>query len=150
MATKRKSKQAQEVWEEYGYSNDEADIASVRAFVAAAIADGWHQTQYYDNEPVDQSCKLSRDGFKMSVLTRDMKDGSYRFWASVSAWGPDGMSIRLRSDIYNGDDFKAGLRRCCLCAAEDVDTEIYSFAGRCCKACLPAARAQFERPGWSN
>lgn len=148
----RKSKKEQEVFEEYGYSNDEADLESVRAFVAAAIADGWHQTQYYDNEPVEQSCKLARDGFKMSILSRvcDPKDSGYRFWLSVSVWGPDGLSIRLRSDVYESDAFESGLRRCCLCAAEDVKTVRYSFAGRCCEACLPGARKQFERPGWTN
>lgn len=26
----------------------------------------------------------------------------------------------------------------------------YSFAGKCCKDCLPAAREKFEQPGWYN
>lgn len=42
--------------------------------------------------------------------------------------------------------------KCPVCGKEIPfkDQERYSFAGRCCKECLPAMKDKYEQPGWYN
>lgn len=146
----------QQLFREYGYTNDQAALERVQAFVAAAIADGWEQSIYFEGEPVDQACKLRRDGFVMSVLsrtftpTRWQPQSRFKFTAQVSAWGPDELALDIGPDYPGFEAFQAALLKCLLCGAEGVVTQRYGFAGRCCAACLPAARAKFEKPGWCD
>jgi hypothetical protein len=133
---------------DHGFTNDKNRIAEVRAWRDAAIADGWASAPTYgERESIDRACKMMRDGFVATCITRE-KAGSWAYEASLSVWGPDGKSIRLRGPNYNFDEILAGLRSCNNCGATDVETHCYSFAGRCCAACLPAMREKSERPGW--
>ena len=132
------------------------DVEAVRRFMAAAIADGWdHTPTYGESEPESSACKLTRDGFVVSTISRDARADRWghplNCEASVHAWGPSGLSIKLGSWDYPGFEwFVSGQRRCNLCKAEDVDTFRYSFAGRACAACLPKAKAEYEKPGWCD
>ena len=135
----------------YGFSDRDEDILAAQEFVRLAIADGWTISKYFDTEPVDQACKLSREGFKMSVLTRT-NDPSVSFWkyeAHISIWGPDGLIIATPQK-YDWDALVAALRHCPQCQATDVSTVRFSFAGRCCNTCLPEMRRIHELPGWCD
>ena len=68
---------------------------------------------------------------------------------SVSIWGPDSLAIAVPMP-YSWDAIVAGARTCSACGKTDVDTQRFSFAGRCCAACLPEMRRQHERPGWTS
>ncbi|MCF8534075.1 MAG: hypothetical protein K9G48_13790 [Reyranella sp.] len=135
---------------DFGLTNDVTRLEAARAYVAAAVADGWGIEPSYSSEPIESAAKLRREGFQMSVLMRVQDPArSTRYQVSISVWGPDGLVIRP-PDAYDWVKIKGGLRRCNNCNAEDVDTERYSFAGRCCAACLPKMRADHEKPGWTN
>lgn len=139
----------QRAFDDYGFTHDDADVESVRQWVRDAIADGWDQRTYFDGEPVDQACRLSKDGFRASVLTRTGRAGRYPFEASIAMWGPDGMVISVPRP-YDGEAIRKALQTCNICAAYPITPRRYSFAGRCCDACLSMARQEYERPGWDN
>jgi len=136
---------------DFGFTNDRADLERVIQFRDAAVADGWVMTPTYDFESVDRASHLHKDGFVISILSRDNSEAerNYKYEAQVSIWGPDGMAIKP-PQTYDWPTIQAGLRTCNKCGATDVNTERYSFAGRCCAACLPEMRRQHERPGWTS
>jgi hypothetical protein len=121
-------------------------------FRDAAVADGWSiEPTYEGSEDVSRAAKLRRDGFVMSVLTRTPTDKPYQnyYEGSVSIWAPDGMSVKTPNE-YSYEAIVAGVRTCNECGATDVETHRFSFAGRCCAKCLPAARRVAEPPGWAD
>lgn len=132
-----------------------SDIAAKRAAIVAwreaAIADGWQHKPTYTHEDEDRATSMSRDGFKVMLLVRDL-DGRQAKWVTrpeydICAWGPDGLTVEV-PDTYDMEALRTGVRECANCGAKDVDTQRFSFAGRCCARCLPAMRAEHERPGW--
>lgn len=149
---------------DFGFTNDKNVYDEVVAFRDAAIADGWSHHATYQNEPEERASRLSKDGFTMRILTRSRDNevlnpaagihrtmhGKWKYEARVSVWGRDGLGISLIGPVYDMARIKAGLRRCDACRAEDVDTQRYSFAGRCCAKCRPDMAAKYEKPGWDN
>jgi len=140
---------------EFGFTNDKEHFLSVVSFRDAAINDGWEaEATYPKHEDISQASKLNKNGFVMMIITR-ITDPSQRYpskWkyqASIHIWGPDGLAIIPPSE-YSWDEIRAGLRICANCGREDVDTQRYSFAGRCCEECLPKMRELHEKPGWYN
>jgi hypothetical protein len=123
------------------------------AFRDAAVKDGWSIKPTYKLEEVDEASTLQRDGFRMSILTRMASPGDlYRrpsFDVCIGIWGPDGLAIRV-PPVYNFESIKEGLRICNNCKKTNVKTERYSFAGRCCKKCLPQMKKEHEGPGWCD
>jgi len=95
-----------------------------------ALADRWSQ---------EDDIRVKREGFTAQIRHD-----------SVFVWGSDGLVINPAPIIYSWDALIAGLRHCHHCGHSDVDTVRYSFAGRCCKACLPEMRREHEYPGWTN
>jgi hypothetical protein len=138
---------------EWGFSNNAADLEAVRQWVADAVADGWEINPTYRTEPVESAATLDKNGFRAMVLMRDRGEGEtdrgWRYEAKVSAWGPDGLAIRV-SRKYDFALIKKALRRCAECGKEDMDTQRVGFAGRVCSDCLPEARKKHEYPGWTN
>lgn len=125
----------------WGFTNDPEDRDAVLAFRNAALADGWTEKDATGEH-------FQKEGFVAYILVR--KGGPndrYAFTAIVHLWGPDGLAIEP-PEVYSWEKIRAGLTRCHYCGATGVPTERVSFAGRCCAACLPAVRAQLERPGW--
>jgi hypothetical protein len=102
-----------------------------------AVNDRWTLVPMLESSTAEQHGKLTRDGYVMHIVaaTYPQKDGSINYDSRITIWGPDKLQIRLTSAIYSWDEIQAGLRSCCLCHAEDVDTGQYGFAGRCCKSC---------------
>lgn len=134
---------------EFGFTKDVGHIALATAYREAAVADGWSCAQI-SNEPIERWAKLSKDGYVMHVMARKLEGN--RKWAAevqVCIWGPDGMVIKP-PDTYDWQKITAGLRHCNNCDADDVDTQRYSFAGRCCAKCIDEMRRTHERPGWTN
>jgi hypothetical protein len=124
--------------------NDAKALEAVCKFRAAAIADGWSHEPTYGDGQEDEACTLKRDGFTIQVYSRDT-------YAAIAAWGPDGLTLDPVAVPYPGFAwFEAGLRRCNLCGAGSAETFRYAFAGRACAACLPKAKAETEKPGWTN
>jgi hypothetical protein len=137
---------------DFGFTNDDARLRWAQEYRDAAAADGWSKRATYgSSEDIDRAASLSRDGFAMSVLTRDnsAKGAKWKHEASIHIWGPDGMAIDP-PEKYDFDEIVARTRRCMYCKAEDVDTKRVGFAGRCCEKCLPEMRARIEAPGWNN
>jgi len=134
---------------DYGYTNNESEIESIRQFVRDAIADGWVQTVRYDNETVDESCELRKDDFVMAVLTRTKGVGKWKYQATVHAWAPDKLTVKLK-EKYDWSIFENAQTTCNLCLKTGVKTQRYSFAGRCCADCITQARKDHEQPGWCD
>lgn len=132
--------------ETYGYTNADSEYERVVSFRDAAVKDGW-TIGPNGNESPDTWARLERDRWVGHVLARK-NVGKWKYQAEVSMWAPDKLSIVV-PDIYLWDEIKAAVRTCCLCGAKDVDTQRYSFAGRCCAACRPAAAARFEKGNWT-
>lgn len=137
---------------EFGFTNDRAELDAAHAWRVAAIADGWKAKPTYDkNEPLERHATLSKDGFVAHVKARDDTEKKYRhrYEAGVHVWAPDGLSVRAPT-IYDFAAIKAGVRHCVNCGKDDVDTQRYSFAGRCCADCVQPLRAKYERSGWCD
>jgi hypothetical protein len=128
------------------YSNNQSQYDKVVSFRDAAIADGWTVRENYPSSSGIEN--LEKSGFKMMVVLRQ-NIGKWKFEAEISIWGPDGLSIKL-SETYSMESIVAGLLTCNECGKTGVETERYSFAGRCCKECLPAMQKKHEYSGWTN
>ena len=137
---------------EWGFSNNAADLEAIKQWVADAVADGWGIEPTYRTELIDSAARLTRDGFVAMALMRDRgenHDRRYRYEAKVSAWGPDGLAIRVPQK-YDFTLIERATRRCSECGHEDVETQRVGFAGRVCATCLSAARKKHEYPGWTK
>ena len=126
-------------------------IADVHAFLEAAVADGWIATESYPgHEPLKQAFTLNKDGWIVHGLARPKGWAHYtRDCADLVAWGPDRLQI-VMPKTYSAEAMQAGLRTCQNCGATDVETQRYSFAGRCCAACRPEMARLTEYPGWTK
>lgn len=47
---------------------------------------------------------------------------------------------------------KEAMNICPICGKETpyIEQSLFSFAGRCCKDCLPEMKRKYEQPGWYN
>lgn len=125
-------------------------IAEVIAWRDSAIADGWSCEPIYQSEPADHCARLTREGFVVSVYARPtLHGGAVALNGEVIGWGPDGCCVNL-PERYAWEPLRPALRVCDNCGAADIDPCRYSFAGRCCAACLPKMRAEHEKPGWCD
>ena len=119
-----------------------------------ALADGWTSEPLSKWEPEELWSRLRRDGFTLQIVARFPRPRSEHSMeckkpnGAVHAWGPDGMGIKV-GRRYSWDEFQAGLTTCNECGAQG-ETHRFSFAGRCCAACLPAMKKTHEYPGWTN
>lgn len=133
------------------FSNKQSDLDAARRYRDDAIADGWRaEPLYAPNEELERAAKLKRDGFVMHVISRDNTDGGYRmrFEVAVNVWGPDGLVVKPPRPYQGMKAIVEASQRCSHCGNQG-GTERYSFAGRCCKDCLPEMRKLHEQPGWN-
>ena len=130
-------------------------LDGARAYRATALADGWTSEPTYKHEEEERASRHRREGFLISIIAREPRAATERLTkqrkpeGSVSIWGPDGLAITTPMP-YSWDTIVAGMRTCSACGKTDVDTQRFSFAGRCCAACLPEMRRKHEYPGWTN
>lgn len=108
----------------------------------AAMRDGWDAHPLYKNESIEQATKLTNGDWVAHVIDRET-------YQSVSVWGPDRLQICVPAN-YNMLSLERRLRHCTVCDATNVDTQRYSFAGRCCAECRPEMARFYEFPGWTN
>ena len=135
---------------EWGFTNDSAELSLVQQCRDDAIADGWSSMPTYQNESIDRACKLSRDGWTAQVLTRENKQGAkWKFEAAVNVWGPDGLACNVPMK-YSFEELSKNLSVCSHCKKEGVETHRVGFAGRVCSSCLPEQRKKIEYPGWCD
>ena len=137
------------------------DYQAVVDFRDAMAKDGWQLSATYDTEPADSAITANREGFTVSMLSRDyekmkelfpwMKNSQpkRRYECSISIWGPDGMCIKTPAS-YDWSAIKAGITTCHHCGKTGVETMRYGFASRACADCLPALKAEHEKPGWCD
>jgi len=119
-------------------------LAEVKAWVAAAKADGWScEGTYEPNESVEHAATLKRDGFHVLTIMRSETQ------ASISAWGPDELHIEVPV-IYDFDELRAGVNRCGYCGDRRKPTVRIGFAGRCCQECREKNVEFVETTGWYN
>lgn len=131
---------------DFGFTNDQKQYDEAIAFRDALRGDGWTCSQRDKTD--DTYTSHSKSGFAVQVVSR-AKAGKWKYEAQVSAWAPDGMSLRVPT-VYDFSKLAAGIRHCNRCHADDVETHRFSFAGRCCEKCLPEARRVAEYPGWCD
>jgi hypothetical protein len=127
-----------------------AKLDELRAWRDAAVADGWTLAPTYTSESVERACRLTRDGYTVSILTRA---GDERSWpiAAINAWCPRNISLdHALKPEYDGAALIAGARFCPNCGAQDVDTVRIHFAMRSCEACVPSLRAEYEVGNWTE
>ena len=138
---------------DWGFTNDDAEYEEVIQFKKAAIADGWIPRPTYQNsnvDSIDTACSLTKDDYKMSVISRvKEKPRKWKYEANVAIWGPDTLSISV-PHIYSMKAIEKGLRICGWCGKPNVDTQRVAFCNRVCKACRSAAQEKLEFPGWCN
>ena len=133
----------------FGFTDNDNVYQRIVEFRDAAIQDGWDaKPTYPKTEPIETAASLSKDGFSMMILTR-LQCGKWKYEATIAIWGPDGLNIDVPT-VYSFKEITKGLRHCNLCGKNDVNTERFSFAGRCCAECLPEARKKHEYPGWAD
>lgn len=130
-------------------------------FRRALLADGWTVEATYKSEPVESASTCKKDGFVISLLSRDWLETKQhypwyknaqpkrRYECSINIWGPDSLAIEP-PETYDFAFIRRGLRTCNNCKREDVDTYRYSFAGRCCVDCLAEMQRIHEFPGWCD
>jgi hypothetical protein len=134
--------------------NNIEHLQQVQKFRDDAVKDGWSIKPTYNHESVESASHLYKDGFVISILTRtnDLRlypNVNNLYEVEISIWGPDGLAIEPPRE-YDMKKIIDGMRFCKYCGKTDVDTFRYSFAGRCCKECLPALREEYEQPGWCD
>lgn len=138
---------------DFGFTNDRAKWEGANVYREAAIAGGWTCEATYKSEPVDSAATLSRDGWKLSIISRDKSDkgGKWKYEASVHVWAPDGLQVTV-SNQYDFEQLKAAIRNCNECGADDVETTRYSFAGRWCLKCnsSPELNKKYHYHGWCD
>ena len=127
----------------------ELAVVPYRKWEEDAVKDGWiAEPMYEKGESMETALSLRKDGFHVQMIRRPPKDRT-KGNIDGSIWGPDGLQIPWQME-YNWDNLVAATRVCGNCGAQDVPTFRYSFAGRCCKDCLPKMRAKYEKPGWCD
>jgi hypothetical protein len=137
-----------------GHTNNVSELIHVREFRDASVADGWTIQAAYANESVDRAAMLHREGFKMFILTREDQETwrRFKYTAQICIWGPErpvGLNIRV-PEMYSWSAITEALRQCTICQQDDVETFVWSFAGRACAGCLPSQKTKHERNGWYN
>ena len=137
----------------FGFTNRDEIFTAACAFRDAAVADGWSIKPTYQSEPVERASHLKKDGFMMSMLTRSeatgKMPGKWKYEADICIWGPDGLTIGA-PEKYDFATIQAGMTTCNSCGKTGVETQRYSFAGRCCAACRPAMAKKHEYAGWTD
>src|SRR5574343_282344 len=101
----------------FGHTDDRAELDAVHAYRQAAIDDGWScEPTYPGGEDMTSAARLTRDGFVMSILSRDNTGKGYRkrYECDVSIWGPDKLSL-IPPQAYDFEKIKAGLGVCGHC-----------------------------------
>ncbi len=114
----------------------------------AALADEWTAKATYPNEPTAQAFSLEKEGFHVQGLARP-STAKMLGGGSIYVWGPDKLALRCPI-IYSSEFLIKELKTCSNCNNYPVETFCYSFAGRCCKQCLPEMKRLHEKPGWCD
>ena len=136
---------------DFGFTTDARLLKAAEQFRDAASADGWGMRATYGSESIDRASTLWRGRWSMMILTRNNEsDGrGKKYEASVHIWAHDRLAVEV-PEFYDFAELQRRTRVCSNCKAEDVETQRFSFAGRCCEACLPKMRAATEQPGWCD
>lgn len=143
---------------------------------ANQISDVWNKEDIFKEVENNSSCELLLNtnctpaSFKIlakddSLEYRDENIIGYlivpytkeiNIWLAVDDNGDitDGLSICTLDKSASLSECiskaKAEVNKCPVCGKEVPlkEQKPYSFAGRCCKECLPEMREKYEQPGW--
>ena len=126
-----------------------AHMERVRAWVEAAIEDGWTIKPTYKNESMDRAATLvSQEGFKAMALTREPQEetkddfGNRYPSASLNVWGPDEIGVK-HTFPYDWEKLNDNLQLCQYCG-ETFEGKAYrvAFADRACMTCGPKEQSK--------
>lgn len=124
--------------------------ATVVAWIAAALADGWTQAAIYAGESADRAGKLtSRDGWRLMYVLRPPEEPGRPGYLSVCVYDQQGLAF-APPITYDAATLRAALRTCPECGATNVELQRVAFANPACAACATTLRAILERPGWND
>lgn len=137
-------------------SSTKMTIEQVRAWVQAAIADGWKAAPTYPagpgrkgGEPVEQAATLRRDGWVAMAFARPQGWGlGWNEQAEITVWAPDELQVQVPL-VYDWPALEDNATRCQYCGKSGKTVRI-SFAGRCCPPCRVEHVARVEPPGWCD
>ena len=118
-------------------------------FVAATVADGWDIEPMYKNhrtEGVARAALLEKDGFKINVVNRL---GENVYQGPIHGWGPDKLAIDINIP-YDWEKIKDSVNICGICDQKKPKLQRVGYANRVCTDCLPEAKAEIEKPGWTK
>lgn len=137
---------------DFGFTNDEKVFRSIQTFKEDAIKDGWEVSATYAHESISRAASLSKDDFKMFILTREETSYSdkWKYEAKINIWGPDRLAIQIPNNVYSWSAIQEGTRHCHFCNTKGVTVSRVGFANRACKNCLAEAKIQLEYPGWCD
>ena len=137
---------------DFGFTDNEKKLLEVQEYREAAVADGWKIEPLYETESVQSAAKLTRDGWVMHVMARDLrKPGRLKgpsYEACVTIWGPDRLQITVPHP-YSWHLIEAALSKCMKCG-QSAEVERVGFAGRYCKTCSPSERKRQELARWTS
>ncbi|EJL40764.1 hypothetical protein PMI08_04231 [Brevibacillus sp. CF112] len=120
------------------------NLAEVKAWRDAAVADGWDIEPIYETESVETAARLGKEGFTAVVYARNRAN---RYDQSVCVWGPDRLSVKVPT-VYDWDYIKSGLEHCEKCPTIGPTVGL-AFANRVCPACRAKYEAQYAGSGWA-
>ena len=132
-----------------GLTNDVELYDSIKEYLECMLNDGWVNKNPDSTEPIENYARLIKDNFQASLVRRIIDSPKYKYSVGLSIWGPDGLCIGVPI-TYDWELIKSMTKYCTHCNKSNVDTFRFSFAGRCCKECLPELKKRFEKPGWCN
>lgn len=133
---------------DFGLTNDEDRYDLAVQYRIDAMNDGWLIQDPHKMNPLNLE-NMTKDDFVMHVVHRKENFDMWKYMVSINIWGPDKLSI-IPPGVYNWELIKKGIDHCNLCHADPVQTQRYSFAGRCCINCIESARSTHEKPGWTE
>lgn len=119
-------------------------------YIRSAKNDGWKFTRESSNPKQDwyeaEVVVIHVGQFKLLAYTN--KYANDKTSSFLNLWGPDRLVVEPHLPYVRPS--KEDLRICPVCGQAQVDTYQYSFAGRCCKDCLPEMRRMNEPEGWTR
>ena len=149
-AVSARGQKRKRLWKEVATHRIEKMLPIVHCWREILIEDGWALEPTYRHEPLEHAWGTRKDGFLIRGLARPIPGphGTYPR-PDLTAWGPDGMQIILPGE-YDWEEIRRAVRTCIACGKTNVDTQRYSFAGRCCADCRPEMARIHEKPGWTK
>ena len=133
-----------------------AHMKRVRAWVKAAIEDGWEQKPTYKGyESVERAATLHKEGFIAMALMREPMEATKNDFgnrypdAALNVWGPDQMAVKSTFP-YDWEGLTYALHACQFCGKTFEGKAFHvQFADRACQSCGPVEQSKLPH-NWAD